>query len=132
MFARVLKTLLQLHLLYTFSIKNLKISHTNTKDLFKDLLANTLRQTYFWFPATLTKRANQKIHSFARNFFKFPLDSSFSPFMSFFVKTFSLYQKKVIAPLNIDWLARSLSHKILVGSFEFNRKLDEVLLTACD
>ena len=35
------------------------------------------------------------------------------------------------ASLNIDWLASYLNYKILIGSFDFNKKTVEILLGAC-
>ena len=130
----------------------MKISHINT-NLFKYFSAKTLHVKHN--PDAYNSYKNKPIWKYIhlpKNFFRlnifavyFRLDSSLSPSICLFlVWSFSLYQKKkdllsskelliistINVPLNIDWLANFSSHKILIGSFEFNRKPVEILLTA--
>ena len=69
----------------------------------------------------------------------FPQRLSFSPLVSFFDPNFLFLLKELLlswkelliisiinAPLNIDGLASFSSCKILIGLFEFNRKLVEI------
>ena len=131
----------------------MKVSHTNT-NLFKDFSANTLCMKHIpEFLQLSQKQTNLKMHSLTKNFFRsnifatyFSLKLIFFPVQMYLVdyKFLALSKKswlafiKIIAdhfyhiinaPLNIDWLASYSSYKILIGSFEVNRKPVEILLT---
>ena len=133
----------------------MKISDTNT-NLFKDFSANTLCVKHIpGFPQLSQKQTNLKIHALTKNFFRLNIFAIyFSLKLIFFTVQMYLFESKFLslckenwlafikiivdhfyhimnAPLNIDWLASYSSYKVLIGSFEFNRKLVEILLTAC-
>ena len=133
----------------------MKISHTNT-NLFKDFSANTLCVKHIPDFLQLSHRENNlKIHSLTKNFFRL---NTFVIYFSlkfiiftvqkylFGLKSLSLSKESWLAfikiivdhfyhimnvPLNINWLVSYSSYKIFIGSFQFDRKPVEILLTTC-
>ena len=133
----------------------MKISHTNT-NLFKDFSANTPCVKHIPDFLQLSQRENNlKIHSLTKNLFRLNIFVIYFSlkFIIFTVqmylfglKSLSLSKESWLAfikiivdhfyhimnvPLNIDWLVSYSSYKILTGSFQFNRKPVEILLTTC-
>ena len=123
----------------------MKIKHTNT-NLFKDFSGNILTWniSLILIPYNSHKKINFKIHSLTKNFFRlhvfaihFPRKLIFFGGYIFSIRTFSLYQAKLIFAFikRIDfdhfyhkcaiecWLIGYFaSDKLLIGLFEFNRK----------
>ena len=133
----------------------MKISHTNT-NLFKDFSANTLCVKHIPDFLQLSQRENNlKIHSLTKNLFRLNIFVIYFSlkFIIFTVqmylfglKSLSLSKESWLAfikiivdhfyhimnvPLNINWLVSYSSYKIFIGSFQFDRKPVEILLTTC-